>query len=121
MIVVGKCLLDLVQKMQGLVDMVGDQVVEINMMIFGVVKIKVGDGFGLYWMVWYLLKFYCSIFNVQIDLEVGIVIDEVVYCEVDFVIVFEKLCYLEIIVQCLGMFYYICFVLCDYLDEYGYL
>lgn len=116
----GKRLLDLVQKMQGLVDTVGDQVAETNTTISGAVKIKAGDGLGPYWMARHLPKFHRSIPNVQIDLEVGIATDEVAHREADLAIVFEKPRHPEIIAQRLGTLHYICFASRDYLDEHGY-
>lgn len=115
----GKRLLDLVQKMQGLVETVGDQVAEKNTKIAGAVKIKAGDGLGPYWIARHLPKFHRSVPNVQVDLEVGLAVDEVVHRQADLAIVVEKPSHPEIISQRLGTMHYMCFASQAYIDEHG--
>ncbi len=115
----GKRLLDLVQKMQGLVETVGDQVAETNTTIAGAVKIKAGDGLGPYWIARHLPEFHRAIPNVQIDLEIGLAVEEVVHREADLAIVFEKPTHPEIISARLGTLHYMCFASQTYLKEKG--
>lgn len=115
----GKRLLDLVQKMQGLVETVGDQVAENNTKIAGAVKIKAGDGLGPYWIARHLPKFHRSVPNVQVDLEIGLAVDEVVHRQADLAIVVEKPTHPEIISQRLGTMHYMCFASQAYINEHG--
>ena len=115
----GKRLLDLVQKMQGLVETVGDQVAEDNTKIAGAVKIKAGDGLGPYWIARHLPKFHRSVPNVQVDLEIGLAVDEVVHRQADLAIVVEKPTHPEIISQRLGTMHYMCFASQAYINEHG--
>ena len=115
----GKRLLDLVQKMQGLVDTVGDQVAEKNTTISGAVKIKAGDGLGPFWIARQLPNFHRFTPNVQIDLEIGLAVDEVVHRQADLAIVFEKPTHPEIISQCVGTLHYMCFASQAYIETHG--
>nr|WP_257785882.1 LysR family transcriptional regulator [Hyphomonas sp. Mor2] len=115
----GKRLLDLVQKMQGLVETVGDQVAENNKTISGAVKIKAGDGLGPFWIARHLPAFHQSVPNVQIDLEIGLAVDEVVHRQADLAIVFEKPTHPEIIAQRLGTLHYMCFASEAYIERKG--
>jgi DNA-binding transcriptional LysR family regulator len=115
----GKRLLDLVQKMQGLVETVGDQVAEKNTTIAGAVKIIAGDGLGPYWIAQHLPKFHRTVPNVQVDLEIGLAVEEVVHRQADMAIVFEKPTHPEIIAQRLGTLHYMCFASQDYIDQKG--
>jgi len=115
----GKRLLDLVQKMQDLVETVGDQVAENNKTIAGAVKVKAGDGLGPHWIARHLPKFHQSIPNVQIDLEIGLAVDEVVHRQADLAIVFEKPTHPEIIAQRLGTLHYMCFASRAYIASNG--
>ncbi len=115
----GKRLLDLVQKMQGLVETVGDQVAENNTTIAGAVKIIAGDGLGPYWIARHMPKFHRSVPNVQVDLEIGLAVEEVVHRQADMAIVFEKPTHPEIIAQRLGTLHYMCFASQDYIDQKG--
>ncbi len=115
----GKRLLDLVQKMQGLVETVGDQVAETSTSIAGAVKVKAGDGLGPHWIARHMPNFHRSIPNVQIDLEVGLAVDEVVHRQADLAIVFEKPTHPEIIAQRLGTLHYMCFASREYLEKNG--
>lgn len=115
----GKRLLDLVQKMQGLVETVGDQVAEKNATIAGAVKIKAGDGLGPFWIARKLPEFHRLAPKVQVDLEIGLAIDEVVHRQADVAIVFEKPTHPEIISQRAGTLHYMCFASQAYIDEHG--
>lgn len=115
----GKRLLDLVQQMQGLVDTVGDQVAEKTTAIAGAVKIKAGDGLGPYWIARQLPAFHRTTPNVQIDLEIGLAVDEVVHRQADLAIVFEKPTHSEIISQRIGTLHYMCFASQAYIDQHG--
>jgi DNA-binding transcriptional LysR family regulator len=115
----GKRLLDLVQKMQGLVETVGDQVAEKNVTIGGAVKIKAGDGLGPFWIARQLPDFHRTAPNVQVDLEIGLAVDEVVHRQADVAIVFEKPTHPEIISQRAGTLHYMCFASQAYIDEHG--
>ncbi len=115
----GKRLLDLVQKMQGLVETVGDQVAETDTAISGAVKIIAGDGLGPYWVARHLPEFHRSVPKVQIDLEIGLAVEEVVHRQADLAIVFEKPTHPEIIAQRTGTLHYMCFASQAYIDEHG--
>jgi len=115
----GKRLLDLVQKMQGLVETVGDQVAENNTTIAGAVKIIAGDGLGPYWIAKHLPQFHETVPKVQVDLEIGLAVEEVVHRQADMAIVFEKPSHPEIIAQRLGTLHYMCFASQDYIDKKG--
>lgn len=115
----GKRLLDLVQKMQGLVETVGDQVAEKNTTIAGAVKIIAGDGLGPYWIARHMPKFHGTVPNVQVDLEIGLAVEEVVDRQADLAIVFEKPTHPEIIAQRLGTLHYMCFASQDYIERKG--
>ena len=115
----GKRLLDLVQKMQGLIDTVGDQVAESDTSISGAVKIIAGDGLGPFWVARHLPEFHKTVPNVQIDLEIGLAEEEVVHREADVAIVFQKPTHPDIIAQRLGTLHYLCFASRDYIEKKG--
>ncbi len=115
----GKRLLDLVQKMQGLIETVGDQVAENATTVAGAVKIKAGDGLGPFWIARKLPEFHRLAPNVQVDLEIGLAVDEVVHRQADVAIVFEKPTHPEIISQRAGTLHYMCFASQAYIDEHG--
>ena len=115
----GKRLMDLVQQMQGIVDVVGDQVSAADATISGAIKIKASDGLGPHWIARHLPAFHRTLPNLQIDLEVGLAKEEVVEREADLAIVFEKPTHPEIISQRLGTLHYICFASKAYLEDRG--
>lgn len=115
----GRSLIELVQKMQGLVERVGERVAETDASISGAIKIKASDGLGPHWMARFLPTFHRSRPNVQIDLEIGLAKSEVADREADLAIVFEKPTHPEIISQRLGTLHYICFASQEYLKDYG--
>jgi DNA-binding transcriptional LysR family regulator len=115
----GRNLIELVQKMQCLVDRVGEQVAQTDTSISGSIKIKSGDGIGPHWMARFLPNFHRSRPNVQIDLEIGLAQQEVIDREADLAIVFEKPNHPDIISQRLGTLHYICFASSDYLKDFG--
>ena len=115
----GRNLIELVEKMQGLVERVGERVAETDASISGAIKIKASDGIGPHWMARFLPTFHRSRPNVQIDLEIGLATTEVADREADLAIVFEKPTHPEIISQRLGTLHYICFASQEYLKDYG--
>lgn len=115
----GRRLIELVQKMQGLVERVSEDVAETDASISGAIKIKASDGIGPHWMARFLPAFHRNRPNVQIDLEIGLAKHEVADREADFAIVFEKPTHPDIISQRLGTLHYICFASQDYLKDYG--
>lgn len=115
----GRRLIELVQKMQGLVERVSEDVAETDASISGAIKIKASDGIGPHWMARFLPAFHRNRPNVQIDLEIGLAKREVADREADFAIVFEKPTHPDIISQRLGTLHYICFASQDYLKDYG--
>lgn len=115
----GKRLMDLVQKMQGLIETVGDQVAVSDSAISGAVKIIAGDGLGPHWLARHLPEFHRHIPKVQIDLEIGLPTDEVVHRQADLAIVFEQPSHPEIISQRLGTLHYMCFASPEYLERHG--
>lgn len=115
----GKCLMDLVQKMQGLVETVADQVAITDSAVSGAVKIIAGDGIGPHWLARQLPSFHRRIPKVQIDLEIGLATDDVAHRLADLAIVLEEPNHPEIISQRLGTLHYMCFASSDYLEEHG--
>lgn len=115
----GKRLMDLAERMQGLVETVGTQVAETDTAVAGAIKIKASDGIGAYWLARHLPTFQALQPNIQMDLEIGIATEEVVDRQADLAIVFEKPTHPEIISQPLGTLHYICFASAKYLAEYG--
>lgn len=116
----GKRLMDLVEKMQGLVETVGEQVAEPDSTVSGAIKIKASDGLGPYWIARHLPKFHQQLPNVQIDLEIGLTEqDEVVDRQADLALIFEKPTHPEIIAQPIGTLHYLCFASQAYLDRCG--
>lgn len=115
----GKRLLDLAERMQGLIETVGDQVAETDSSVSGAIKIKASDGIGAYWMARHLPTFQMQQPNIQVDLEIGIATEEVADREADIAIVFEKPTHPDIIWQPLGTLHYICFASKKYLEEHG--
>ena len=116
----GQRLMDLVIRMQGLVDEVGDQVAETDQGVAGAIKIKASDGLGAYWLSRHLPAFHSKIPKVQIDLEIGLAGEaEIIDRQADLAIVFEKPTHPEIIAQPLGTLHYVCFASQAYVQTHG--
>ncbi|MEO1554013.1 MAG: LysR family transcriptional regulator [Pseudomonadota bacterium] len=115
----GKRLVDLADKMQDLVETVGDQVAHSDQTVAGAIKIKASDGLGPYWLARHLPKFHSAHPKIQIDLEIGLATDDVADREADLAIVFEKPSHPDIIAQPLGTLHYLCFASPQYLQANG--
>lgn len=115
----GKRLLDLADRMQDLIETVGDQVAHTDETVAGAIKIKASDGLGPYWLARSLPSFHQGHPNIQVDLEIGLATDEVANREADIAIVFEKPTHPEIISQPLGTLHYLCFASRQYVEAKG--
>ena len=115
----GKRLRDLVLQMQGLVDIVGEQIAFDDKSVEGAIKLKASDGIGPYWIAQHLPEFHRSLPNVQIDLEIGLAEHEVADREADLAVVFKQPSHPEIISQPLGTLHYVCYASEDYIEKYG--
>ena len=115
----GKRLRDLANRMQDLVETVGDQVAIADSAISGAVKLIAGDGLGPHWLARLLPEFHRQIPKVQIDLEIGSATDEVAHRLADLAITFEQPNDPEIISQRLGTLHYMCFASQEYISRHG--